>query len=496
MGSSLTPRLQRCVRAFEDELDFVCRTLRRHGVPPADVPDLAQEVFIVMWRRWSEFDQSRSLRPWLAGIAWRVASGHRRRQPPEVPFAGAELERVDPGPHGEEGLAAARARRLVLQALDALPAPYRTVLILHDIDGVPMREIAASQRVPLFTAYTRLRRARHSFAAAVRLQSQDRERHHALLLVPGLGARVFWPVGLTAIAAAAVLLWFSLPPSPAHGEARARAASGQAAPPAAIAAARGRVSGPRPWRAAHLFEPRPPRLLAPPTAGAQRPADPLTRGLVAHWSFDDAAGATARDSSGHGPDCALRTTDGGQAWTPGRLGAAVELAAQRWLECPMPPMADGSAGELTVSVWVTGRTRPRGNSAIVARQLGKDARDHVFLGYINGRLTLSSHSWGVYLRHRAPLDGRWHHLAATRAPDTVTLYVDGQAVGRKTIRAPRREPVDTPLLIGGGSNRPGVVRELIDGAVDDVRLYDRALDEAEVAALAAGATTATAHARR
>jgi hypothetical protein len=81
-----------------------------------DAADLAQEVFLVMWRRWDEFDAERQLRPWLAGIAFKVAHGHHRR------FARKELptDALDPatdGPGPEDELAHARARELVLAAL-------------------------------------------------------------------------------------------------------------------------------------------------------------------------------------------------------------------------------------------------------------------------------------------------------------------------------------------------------------------------------------------
>ena len=46
-----------CVGAFEAELDYVYRTIRRMGVRRAEAEDLTQEVFVVLWRRWGDFDQ-------------------------------------------------------------------------------------------------------------------------------------------------------------------------------------------------------------------------------------------------------------------------------------------------------------------------------------------------------------------------------------------------------------------------------------------------------
>ena len=50
------PLFTSCSRAFVAEFEFLRRALQRHGVPSADVDDAAQDVFLVMWRRWSEHD--------------------------------------------------------------------------------------------------------------------------------------------------------------------------------------------------------------------------------------------------------------------------------------------------------------------------------------------------------------------------------------------------------------------------------------------------------
>src|SRR5688572_23766418 len=136
------PPFANCVRAFEEEFDYVYRALRRHGVTAHDAEDLAQDVFLVMWRRWADFDADRPLRPWLAGIAFRVAHDHLRRRWREVPGGQLEAEE-DRAPHGEERLAASRARALVLRALTGLPERHRAMVVMHDIDGLSVQKIAA-----------------------------------------------------------------------------------------------------------------------------------------------------------------------------------------------------------------------------------------------------------------------------------------------------------------------------------------------------------------
>ena len=155
-----------CLQAFQEQLDYVWRTLRRFGTTPADVEDLVQEVFLALRKSWPEYDQERPLRPYLFGISFRIASAHQRKRSREV--ATPVLEIGDTGPGPEDALQAKQARGVVLAALDRIPLPRRAVLVMHDLDGVPVGEVAGALSIPLFTAYSRLRKARKELEAAVR----------------------------------------------------------------------------------------------------------------------------------------------------------------------------------------------------------------------------------------------------------------------------------------------------------------------------------------
>lgn len=145
-------------RGFRVEFEYVQRTLRRLGTEQSEVDDLAQEVFLVMHRRWAEFDQSRPLRPYLFGVAVRIALANQRKRAREVAFGNIELGDDRPGP--EEVLSNKQTRALVQVALNRIPLPRRTVLVMHELDRVPVTEVAATLAIPLFTVYSRLRKAR------------------------------------------------------------------------------------------------------------------------------------------------------------------------------------------------------------------------------------------------------------------------------------------------------------------------------------------------
>src|SRR6188768_1957081 len=166
---------------FRIEFEYVQRTLRRLGTDQSEVDDLAQEVFLVLHRRWAEFDQSRPLRPYLFGVAVRLALANQRKRAREVALGNVELGDDGPGP--EEVLSNKQTRALVQAALKRIPLPRRTVLVMHELDRVPVTEVAATLSIPLFTVYSRLRKAREE----LRLETQRimsgaqsrRELHHA-----------------------------------------------------------------------------------------------------------------------------------------------------------------------------------------------------------------------------------------------------------------------------------------------------------------------------
>ena len=154
-------------RLYEAHFDYVWHTLRRLGVRPAELEDVAHEVFIVVQRKASDFDPTRPEKPWLFGIAYRVAADQKRL----VRHARETALEHDPpsGAGNAEAAAIARQhRRLVEAALAGLPLDQRAVFIMHDVDELTMPEIARALDVPLNTAYSRLRLGREAFTAAVR----------------------------------------------------------------------------------------------------------------------------------------------------------------------------------------------------------------------------------------------------------------------------------------------------------------------------------------
>ncbi len=161
---------------FIREASFVWNSLRRLGVPTADVDDALHEVFVAVYRQRGTYDPGRSLRGWLFGFAHRVAANQRRtiRRRRESPETGQEPTSTAPLP--DELLGERDKQRIFLELLEAVPLERRAVLVLHDLEGVAMDEVATSLAIPVNTAYSRLRQARDELlAAAARLRKMRGE---------------------------------------------------------------------------------------------------------------------------------------------------------------------------------------------------------------------------------------------------------------------------------------------------------------------------------
>ena len=164
---------------YEEHFRFVWRSLRRLGVRESDVQDAAQDVFIVVHRRLSEFEGRSKISTWLFGICYRVASDRkklahvRRRADGDEPLLDTPDERVDVAAEAErrQGLAMLEA------ILDELPMEQRAVFTLFELEGMTGEDIAETLEIPLGTVYSRLRLAREAFRRSVaRLSARDQFR--------------------------------------------------------------------------------------------------------------------------------------------------------------------------------------------------------------------------------------------------------------------------------------------------------------------------------
>jgi RNA polymerase sigma-70 factor (ECF subfamily) len=175
---------------------LLARTVQDRG----DAADLAQEVFVKVFRGVGNFHGESTLRTWIYRIALREASNQRRwwsrHKQQEVPIEQEMTEAessspirlkemlVDPSASPFDIAVHQENRTRVEAALAKVPEPFRTTLILRDIEGFVYEEVAEMQGVNLGTVKSRLVRGRACLKALLTAQSPAPHAAHAGFEMP------------------------------------------------------------------------------------------------------------------------------------------------------------------------------------------------------------------------------------------------------------------------------------------------------------------------
>ena len=146
---------------------FVWRTVRRLGVHPADVPDAAQEVFLVVHRKLAEFEGRSLLTTWLFSICLKVAKDVRGRRQRRREDGEDQLAAVTADAAQVDVVAGKQARAVLERALERLDDDKRSVFVLFELEQLPMNEVAQMLKCPAQTAYARLYAAREIVQASI-----------------------------------------------------------------------------------------------------------------------------------------------------------------------------------------------------------------------------------------------------------------------------------------------------------------------------------------
>ena len=206
--------------------------------------------------------------------------------------------------------------------------------------------------------------------------------------------------------------------------------------------------------------------------------------LVAYYELE---GNTV-DSSGNGYDAAA---SGSPSYTTGYIGQAVDLDGSDDLLTLPNGIAD--TDDITVATWVYWNG---GGAWQRIFDFGNNTTEYMFLTPSSGSSTLrfaitTSSNGGEQVVETSPLaTGQWVHVAVTIADNTGTLYVNGSPVDTNTSMTLDPSDFNPTLNYIGDSQWSG--DPLLNGQIDDFRLYNYALSESEVADLAAQGADTTA----
>ena len=152
---------------YDSEFKYVWNFLIRMGVPSRDLRDKVHDVFEALYRCRDKFDPSRPIRPWITGIAFRVASNLRRSASFRREVYREEVDVATGALDPEALVQKMQLRSLLMRGLDSLDHDYRAVIVLHDLEGYTIPVIAEMLDVNTSTMYSRLRQGRQLLAKAI-----------------------------------------------------------------------------------------------------------------------------------------------------------------------------------------------------------------------------------------------------------------------------------------------------------------------------------------
>ncbi|MCU0856813.1 MAG: S8 family serine peptidase, partial [Pontiellaceae bacterium] len=209
----------------------------------------------------------------------------------------------------------------------------------------------------------------------------------------------------------------------------------------------------------------------------------VTNGLVLKYTFDPDTTPVATDGSPFGNNGQLVNA----SVVSGQSGNGVSFnGTNAYIRTPSSESLMPTA--ITLSTWVKINGTPGGWKSLVFKrntsfhnnedfslQLTPDGMASVVIGNGTSQKVLNSSS---------VVTGEWHHIAATFNQPDLKIYVDGQLEGTTTYNLPLQHNSEAAVLIGCRDHTYNPLSNFLDGLMDDIRIYNRALTAEEIALLA------------
>jgi hypothetical protein len=202
------------------------------------------------------------------------------------------------------------------------------------------------------------------------------------------------------------------------------------------------------------------------------PVAAQTSSLVAAYSFNEGAGASSADVSGNGYAANLIS---GPAWVTGHTGSALSFnGTSSYASTKLVT----HLSSWTVSTWVRSPAAP--GSGASSGPIHREANYHINWNHSNAafRGAAGVRVKGVWYpaSFGALAANTWYYLAATYDGETLKSYTNGVLVTSNTAPSGPADSDPNPLTIA----KHATVKQFFRGTVDDVRIYNRALTQAEI----------------
>jgi hypothetical protein len=214
-------------------------------------------------------------------------------------------------------------------------------------------------------------------------------------------------------------------------------------------------------------------------------------GLVLYFSFDNVQGGEVKDESGNENN---GTMLGNAEIIAGEVGDAIQIDGSTGrVEVPDSDTLDIGMNSLTIECWLNTTSSDRHTySRIVSKGNFSWTAGYIFQLYSQGQPAISISDPGkvaIYAAAKgaAVNDGQWHHIAGVvdRDNNEARVYIDG---GSQEIELPLGQAAVDVGDIGDITNTNKLtfgcddqqVRELVEGIYDELRIWNRALTDAEI----------------
>jgi len=201
--------------------------------------------------------------------------------------------------------------------------------------------------------------------------------------------------------------------------------------------------------------------------------------LVGHWKLDETIGTTASDSSSKGNDGTLTDMDPATDWVPGKIDNALDFdGGNDHVLVPHDPSLS-LINQFTVAAW-TYKGSTVGYDLVLSKGTSGNNQNYWF-GTVGDEITFGFHDGGFReFKFDANLQvNTWYHIAAifNNANDSVRVYLNGTEVKNWSLNEQALTNAEDLYI---GRSQYG---EYWDGKLDDVRIYNRVLNENEISVL-------------
>ena len=205
--------------------------------------------------------------------------------------------------------------------------------------------------------------------------------------------------------------------------------------------------------------------------------------LVAHYKLDEGAGTTATDASGNGHHGTAQ--NGVPTWVDGQPGYGKAMyfdgtGASAWVDCATFNPSEGT-GQLTVALWAKWDGANGSYQGLIAKNDDAQVSEMMWLLEIDLDNNIRFFQFDSWTPCADVLpQGQWTHVAITFDGSTLIFYLNGEEICRDSFSL---GPKTDATVVFGASYKLGWNR--LNGALDDIRLYNHALSEGEIQALMA-----------